>query len=120
MYTKLISSITRSAGAVFIACLLGLTAPRPLKAQATMDSMKLSALKTELMAEIDKQKKSTQEMVDMVFSFGELGFQEEETSKYLTNILSKNGFKIEMGIAGIPTAWTAKWGSGKPVISTLR
>ena len=56
-------------------------------------------------------------MVDSVFSFGELGFQEIETSKYLTNILRQQGFTIEQGISGIPTAWMATWGSGKPVIS---
>jgi len=83
----------------------------------TISPAKLSALKTELMTEIDKQQKMTQEMVDMVFSFGELGFQEVETSKYLTDILEKNGFTIEKGIAGIPSSWTAKWGSGKPVIA---
>jgi aminobenzoyl-glutamate utilization protein B len=58
-----------------------------------------------------------QQMTDMVFSFGELGFQEYETSKYLTGILEQNGFSIERGIAGIPTAWVAKFGSGKPVIA---
>lgn len=78
---------------------------------------KLDAWKTELIREIDSKQKMTQEMVDMVFSFGELGFQEVETSKYLTDILQKNGFTIEHGISGIPTAWTAKWGSGKPVIA---
>src|SRR6202008_3905321 len=61
--------------------------------------------------------KQSQVMVDMVFSFGELGFQEVETSKYLPGILKKEGFKIEQGIAGIPTAWIASWGSGKPVIA---
>ena len=59
----------------------------------------------------------TQQMVDQVFSFGELGFQEFETSKYLTGILEKNGFTVTRGVAGIPTAWVATWGSGKPVIS---
>ena len=59
----------------------------------------------------------TQQMVDQVFSFGELGFQEFETSKYLTGMLEKNGFKIERGTAGMPTAWMATWGSGKPVIA---
>ena len=58
-----------------------------------------------------------QQMNDMVFSFGELGFQEFETQKYLTGILKANGFTIETGVAGIPTAWVAKWGSGKPVIA---
>jgi aminobenzoyl-glutamate utilization protein B len=83
----------------------------------TISPKKLDALKTELIVEIDKQQKQTQEMVDMLFSFGELGFQEFESTAYLTDILKKNGFTIEMGIAGIPTAWTAKWGAGKPVIA---
>ena len=61
--------------------------------------------------------KLIQEMVDMIFSFGELGFQEFETSKYLIGILKKNGFKVEEGISGMPTAWMAEWGSGKPVIA---
>ena len=56
-------------------------------------------------------------MVDSVFSFGELGFQEFETSKYLTGVLEKEGFKVQRGFAGIPTAWVASWGEGKPVIS---
>ena len=59
----------------------------------------------------------TQQMTDMVFSFGELGFQEVETSKYLTGILEQHGFTVERGVAGMPTAWTARWGSGKPVIA---
>jgi aminobenzoyl-glutamate utilization protein B len=58
-----------------------------------------------------------QKMVDTVFSFGELGFQEFETQRYLTGILKQNGFTIETGIAGIPTAWIARYGSGHPVIA---
>ena len=44
-------------------------------------------------------------------------FREFETTKYLTGILEKEGFSIERNYAGIPTAWVASWGSGKPVIS---
>ncbi|MFB2351541.1 amidohydrolase, partial [Priestia megaterium] len=42
-----------------------------------------------------------------------------KTSEYITGILEKNGFKIERGVAGIPTAWTATWsnGSGGPKIA---
>jgi aminobenzoyl-glutamate utilization protein B len=58
-----------------------------------------------------------QQMVDSVFSFGELGFQEVETQRYLTAILEKEGFSVQRGVAGIPTAWTARFGSGKPVIA---
>lgn len=86
-------------------------------AQKEKPNLKAEAWKKEAIADIDKQSKKAQEMVDMVFSFAELGFQETETSAYLTNILEKNGFTIERGIAGIPTAWLAKWGNGKPVIA---
>jgi aminobenzoyl-glutamate utilization protein B len=74
-------------------------------------------LKKEAAADVESMRVMTQQMVDQVFSFGELGFQEFETSKYLTGILEKNGFKLERSYAGIPTAWTATWGSGKPVIA---
>ena len=77
----------------------------------------LENYKAEVSADIDRMYDFTQQMVDSVFSFGELGFQEFETQKYLTGILEKEGFTIERGIAGIPTAWTARWGSGKPVIA---
>ncbi len=73
--------------------------------------------KAQVIGDVEGMAKQSQIMVDMVFSFGELGFQEVETTKYLTGILEKEGFKIERGIAGIPTAWIATWGSGKPVIA---
>jgi len=78
---------------------------------------KLPAYKAEAAKGVDEMAKLAQEMVDSVFSFGELGFQEYETSKYLTGQLEKFGFTVERGVAGIPTAWVAKWGSGKPVIA---
>ncbi len=84
-------------------------APRP--------DPRLESLKVEALQKVEGRAKQVQEIVDMLFSFGELGFQEVETSKYLTGILEANGFAVQRGIAGIPTAWTATWGSGKPVIS---
>src|SRR5579871_701370 len=81
------------------------------------DSPRVTALKTEAVAEVDKLKDLSQQMVDEVFSYGELGFQEIERHKYLTDLLAKNGFAITDGIAGIPTAFIASWGSGKPVIA---
>lgn len=78
---------------------------------------RLETLKKEVVAKIDGNAKMAQVMVDKVFSFAELGFQEVETSKYLTKILERNGFEVEHGISGVPTAWWAKWGSGRPVIA---
>ena len=86
-------------------------------AQEKISPDKETGMKADLAGQIDAMAKQAQVMVDTVFSFGELGFQEFETSKYLTGILEKGGFTIERGVAGIPTAWMATWGSGKPVIS---
>src|SRR6187549_2543440 len=63
---------------------------------------KADTWKKEVMTALDQKYKTAQEMVDMVFSFSELGFQETETSAYLTKILEQNGFTIERGISGIP------------------
>src|SRR5438128_7175236 len=78
---------------------------------------RVEELKREAAADVACMRVMTQQMVDQVFSFAEFGFQEFDTSNYLTGILEKNGFKLERGYAGIPTAWTATWGSGKPVIA---
>jgi aminobenzoyl-glutamate utilization protein B len=88
-----------------------------LHAQSKVSPEREAAMKADLTGQIDSMKKQAQVMVDSVFSFGELGFQEFETSKYLTGILEKEGFKIDRGVAGIPTSWVASWGEGKPVIS---
>jgi aminobenzoyl-glutamate utilization protein B len=81
------------------------------------DSPEIAALKAAAATSVDGMAKLVQEMVDTVFSFGELGFQELETSRYLTGILEKNGFTVTRGISDVPTAWVATWGSGKPVIA---
>jgi aminobenzoyl-glutamate utilization protein B len=85
--------------------------------QAKFSPEREAAIKADMAGQIESMKKQAQVMVDSVFSFGELGFQEFETSKYLSGILEKEGFKVERGIAGIPTAFVATWGEGKPVIA---
>jgi aminobenzoyl-glutamate utilization protein B len=73
----------------------------------------------EAVAEIVEQRhKTSQVMVDKVFSFAELGFHEVESSNYLTGILEQAGFEVTRGVSGIPTAWVARWSNGAgPVIA---
>ena len=92
-------------------------APTVKPAPMTPAEANLAAMKRGAAEHVDGLAKLAQEAVDSVFSFGELGFQEVETSKYLTGVLEKNGFKITRGQSGIPTAWVATFGSGKPVIA---
>src|SRR5437899_147104 len=83
----------------------------------TQSTSRLDSFKKEAVADVEQMKDFSAQMVDQVFSYGELGFQEFETSRYLIGTLKKNGFQVKEGISGIPTAWTATWGSGKPVIA---
>jgi aminobenzoyl-glutamate utilization protein B len=112
--------MTRRSRLVAVLIAIGpvlLSAQQPAPPQAVPDPPRVAALKTTASENVDAMAKQIQEMVDSVFSFSELAFQEHETSRYLTGILEKNGFRIQRGVAGIPTAWTATWGSGKPVIA---
>jgi hypothetical protein len=68
-------------------------------AQNQVSPERAAGMKADLVGQIDAMKKQAQVMVDTVFSFGELGFQEVETSRYLTALLEKEGFK-SMGWRG--------------------
>ncbi len=87
-------------------------ASKPAGATARLD-----ALKQEAVADVESRTQFSQQMVDQIFSYGELGFQEIETNRYLIDLLKTNGFAVQEGIAGVPTAFMATWGSGKPVIA---
>ena len=92
-------------------------AAAPLAQAGRKPDARVERLKNEAAAAVDAMQGLTQQMVDQVFSYGELGFQETETSRYLIGILEKNGFTVQDGIAGVPTAFMASWGSGRPVIA---
>ena len=123
----------RLATCLIVACLVGgpglLARPEhqaapPARSQATRkpaapskEDLRLEALKREAVSGVDGMQKLTQEIIDSLYSFGELGFQEFETKRYLVDLLKQHGFTVEEGIAGMPTAFMATWGSGKPVIA---
>jgi aminobenzoyl-glutamate utilization protein B len=103
------------AGIAMAACLLGGSASSAQ--QANEAAAQIERFKTSVTNGVESRRKLAQVISDTVFSFGELAYQEFETSKYLTALLENNGFTVERGVAGIPTAWVARWGSGHPVIS---
>jgi aminobenzoyl-glutamate utilization protein B len=107
---------TRSA-ALLIGCISLLTVGTCSAADAVDYADSLDQLKQEVAGGIDRRAKLVQEMVDSLFSFAEPGFQEFRSSEYITAILERHGFVVERGVSGIPTAWTAKWGTGGPLIA---
>jgi aminobenzoyl-glutamate utilization protein B len=56
---------------------------------------------------------------DSIWSYAELGLQEHKSSALLTKTLEEAGFKVERGLAGMPTCFVASYGSGKPVVGIL-
>ena len=81
-------------------------------AAAPLNPTEITALKAEAVTKVAANAKLAQVMNDTIFSFGELGYQEVETSKYITAMLEKHGFTIKRGVAGMPTGWTATWTNG--------
>jgi aminobenzoyl-glutamate utilization protein B len=89
-----------------------------LAAQATSPPP-VDALKQAAREMVEARRSSTQQMVDSIFSFAELGYQERNTAEYVVSTLQREGFAVERGVAGLPTAFVATWGRGKPVIGFI-
>jgi aminobenzoyl-glutamate utilization protein B len=66
---------------------------------------------------VDRNSKAIALLGDNIYYFAELGMQEFETSKLMTQILEEAGFKVERGISGMPTSFMASYGSGKPIVA---
>jgi aminobenzoyl-glutamate utilization protein B len=105
------------AGLALVTLLLAGSAPLAQQATSASDIARIEKFKAAVIEGVETRRKLAQVMNDTVFSFGELAYQEFETSKYLTDLLEQNGFLVERDIAGMPTAWVARWGSGSPVIA---
>ena len=102
--------IPRSFAALFLIVFV-------VPSRATGQHPETDRLLAEVSSEVRANAKLAQVIVDKLFSFSELGFQEVETARYLTGLLRENGFAVEAGVSGIPTAWWATWGDGEPVIA---
>jgi aminobenzoyl-glutamate utilization protein B len=68
---------------------------------------------------IDSHGPMLKEMNQTIWEYAEPGMLEYRSAAYLTSELEKRGFTVERGVAGMPTAFVARYGSGKPVIGIL-
>ncbi|HEY5690199.1 MAG TPA: amidohydrolase, partial [Cyclobacteriaceae bacterium] len=75
--------------------------------------------KENAMESLDGKQDHYTQVAKQIWEYAELAYLENKSSALLQNELSKAGFKIEKGVAGIPTAFVASYGSGKPVIGVL-
>ncbi|MFC2035288.1 M20 family metallopeptidase [Chloroflexota bacterium] len=84
-----------------------------------MQSSVIEQLKTSITREIDAHCHQLSELSLRIHSNPELGFQEAKAADWLTRYLEENSFSIERGICGLPTAFRASYGNGKPAIAIL-
>ncbi len=79
----------------------------------------LSPASMKVIADIDGRHGQIADLASKIWGYAEVGYKEEQSSKLLADALEAEGFVLKRGVAGIPTAFTAEWGSGGPVIGVL-
>lgn len=80
---------------------------------------KISKNKKAIIASVENHKEQLIKISDSIWALAETAFDETESSRILADYAEKNGLMVTRGVADIPTAFTATFGSGKPVISIL-
>jgi len=80
---------------------------------------KMNKTKKAVIASVEKHKNKLIEISDEIWEHAETAFQEDKSAKLLADYAEDQGFTLERGVAGMPTAFVATYGSGKPVISVL-
>ena len=85
----------------------------------SVQAQKMSSGKKAIVSSIEAHKENLIQLSDSIWALAEVAFQESKSSEVLADYAEKNGLKVTRGVANIPTAFTATYGSGKPVISVL-
>jgi len=78
-----------------------------------------SELKARIIREIDNHRDQLKDLSLRIHSHPEIAFQEEKAAAWLGDYLQEKGFAVEKGICGLPTAFRAGYGKGKPAIAIL-
>jgi aminobenzoyl-glutamate utilization protein B len=84
-----------------------------------LHSLLAAALGEPIFDSIDEIRARMLEVNQAIWSYAEPGLEEHRSSKELQDWLSENGFSIRSGVSGMPTAFVASYGAGKPVIAYL-
>ena len=84
-----------------------------------VNSQSANKLKKELLNSIEQKSSELTALSDKIWEAAEVAFREEKSSEYLIKYAEENGLKVEKGLAGMPTAFTATYGEGKPVIGII-
>ena len=82
-------------------------------------SQSVNKLKKELLNSLEQKSSELISVSDNIWEAAEVAFREHKSADYLIKYAEENGLKVEKGLAGMPTAFTATYGEGKPVIGII-
>ncbi len=92
-------------------CLLAFT--------ATLSAQKMSKSKQTIINSVEQHKADLIDISNQIWAFAEIAFEETRSAELLADFAEKQGFNVKRGVADIPTAFTAEYGEGKPIIGIL-
>ena len=110
-------TINRSCGAVLFFVVALLFAGSALFAQPAAEALppaKQSALDFAAVLDGEVQRMSMQ-----LWEYAEIALEEERSAAFLADVLEKEGFRVRRAVAGMPTAFVAEWGKGRPIVGVL-
>ena len=84
-----------------------------------LNSQSVNKLKKDLLNSIEEKTLELTSLSDKIWEAAEVAFREDKSAEYLIEYAEANGLTIEKGLAGMPTAFTASYGKGKPVIGII-
>jgi aminobenzoyl-glutamate utilization protein B len=84
-----------------------------------LNSQSVNKLKKDLLNSIEEKTLELTSLSDKIWEAAEVAFREDKSAEYLIEYAEANGLTIERGLAGMPTAFTASYGKGKPVIGII-
>ena len=85
----------------------------------TLYSQSVNKLKKELLNSLEQKSSALISVSNKIWEAAEVAFREEKSAEFLIQYAEENGLKVEKGLAGMPTAFTATYGEGKPVIGII-
>ena len=86
---------------------------------AIAQKQKTNPNKTAVIQSVDKHQEELIDLSDKLWSYAETALKEYKSAKVLADYAEAQGFVVKRGVAGMPTAFTAEFGAGKPVIGIM-
>jgi aminobenzoyl-glutamate utilization protein B len=91
----------------------------PVAAPAAVATSEPSAAKLAAVSSVDRHTAELTQLSDRIWAYAEIALREHKSAAALADFAEKHGFRVQRGVAGMPTAFVATYGQGRPVIGVM-